>query len=47
MIIYKAKKVENYQFSHVIKGTKGHEIYGKIKKYAKNYPCLEKYTLGV
>lgn len=32
--------------SHAIKGTKGHEIYGKIKKYAKNYPCLEKYTFG-
>ncbi|ASM39517.1 cysteine hydrolase [Campylobacter sp. RM12327] len=31
---------------HVIKGTKGHEIYGKIKKYATDYPCLEKYTFG-
>lgn len=31
---------------HVIKGTIGHQIYGKIAKYTKDYPCLEKQTFG-
>lgn len=31
---------------HVIKGTKGHEIYGSIAKYAKNHPCIEKPTFA-
>lgn len=37
---------KNLPIFHTIKGTKGHEIYGKIKKYAKSYPCLEKPTFG-
>ncbi|NLY04114.1 MAG: cysteine hydrolase family protein, partial [Campylobacter sp.] len=31
---------------HVIKGTKGHEIYGRINALSKNYTCLEKATFA-
>lgn len=31
---------------HCIKGTSGHEIYGKIKEISKNYPCIEKETFA-
>ena len=31
---------------HCIKGTFGHEIYGKIKEISKNYPCIEKETFA-
>lgn len=31
---------------HCIKGTSGHEIYGKIKEISKNYTCIEKETFA-
>lgn len=31
---------------HCIKGTSGHEIYGKIKEISRNYPCIEKETFA-
>ena len=31
---------------HCIKGTSGHEIYGKINEISKNYQCLEKETFA-
>lgn len=37
---------EHLPIKHCIKGTSGHEIYGKIKEISKNYPCIEKETFA-
>lgn len=37
---------EHLPIKHCIKGTFGHEIYGKIKEISKNYPCIEKETFA-
>lgn len=37
---------EHLPVKHCIKGTSGHEIYGKIKEISKNYPCIEKETFA-
>ena len=37
---------EHLPIKHCIKGTYGHEIYGKIKEISKNYPCIEKETFA-
>lgn len=37
---------EHLPIKHCIKGTLGHEIYGKIKEISKNYPCIEKETFA-
>ncbi|AEP36753.1 cysteine hydrolase family protein [Taylorella asinigenitalis] len=31
---------------HVIKGTEGHEIFGRIQEYSHRHPCIEKGTFG-
>lgn len=37
---------EHLPIKHCVKGTFGHEIYGKIKEISKNYPCIEKETFA-
>ena len=37
---------ENLPIPHCIKGSKGHEIYGKVKELSSNYPLIEKETFG-
>ena len=37
---------EYLPIKHCVKGTFGHEIYGKIKEISKNYPCIEKETFA-
>lgn len=37
---------EHLPIKHCIKGTSGHEIYGKIKEISKNYPYIEKETFA-
>lgn len=41
-----SKEGENLPIPHCIKGTKGHEIYGKVNELAKNYLKIEKETFG-
>ena len=40
------KEGENLPVPHCIKGTKGHELYGKIKELAKGHLLIEKETFG-
>lgn len=40
------KEGENLPIPHCIKGTKGHELYGKVKDLANNYLQIEKETFG-
>lgn len=37
---------EHLPIKHCVKGTSGHEIYGRIKEISKNYPCIEKETFA-
>ena len=41
-----SKEGENLPIPHCIKGTKGHEIYGKVNELAKNHLKIEKETFG-
>lgn len=40
------KEGENLPIPHCIKGTKGHELYGKVKDLAKGHLLIEKETFG-
>lgn len=37
---------KNLPIKHCIKGTYGHEIYGKLKEISKQFKKIEKYTFG-
>ena len=40
------KEGENLPVPHCIKGTKGHELFGKVKELANGYLLIEKETFG-
>ena len=40
------KEGENLPVPHCIKGTKGHELYGKVKELSNGYLLIEKETFG-